>query len=562
MRIAGIILLFIVAFNVKAQDVHFTQKFNIPTYESPALTGNGTKVNRLSVLYRDQWRVVPVKYVSAFINYDRKIFENEEHLFAAGLQFLYDRAGDGALSTFNPNISVAYTRFFNGKKQGLSLGLNVGFLQRTIDASKLQFDSQYDGVQYDPNIVSGESFEPNAKGPNMGIGINFMTKMGKQSKWDIGFVVVNPHQPNFNFYDGTVGNNESKEGRPIRYKTYVTAELFVHPQWSITPSVYFQHQHKAQELHTSAFVSYYTKSDKTPIKLSLGGGYRLDDAALAYTAVKVKDVQLGFSYDVNTSAFTDATNRKGGFEISLVYEWEKKKDELIDTPEIIMDTIFITQVDSNEVEEQEDEIIETPKPETPEVVEVEQPKPIIPVEVDLIQKDLPIKLFFDNDHPNPNSLATTTNLSYTKTLHEYQLKQYEFSKQIGKEAADEWFRRVYQSSIELDTLVQYATTLLEQGYQIELTIKGYASPLATSDYNVNLSKRRIASVILELKNKNFGSLVPYFRDGSIKVVESPYGESTAPATVNDNSSNKKQSIYSVEASYERRVEIIAVKAVK
>jgi type IX secretion system PorP/SprF family membrane protein len=555
MRFTLAILLFILAFSVKAQDAHFTQKFNNPLFINPALTGNGEKVNRLSFLYRDQWRVVPVKYVSTFFNYDRKLFDKNNNLVSGGIQFYYDRAGDGTLSTFNPNILASYTRFFNEKKQGLSAGINIGYNQRTIDASQLQFDNQYNGSVFDPNLASGENIAASGRGMSLGVGINFMTKMGDLSKWDFGASIYNPHRPDFSLIeDGGVGDD--KASRPIRYTAYVTSELFVNSSWSLTPYFHFQQQAKAQEWYTALYFSYYTGSVKTPIKWSLGGGYRIDDAALAYTGLKVKDIQVGFSYDINTSGFTAATNNRGGFELSLKYEWERKKEEKIDSVEMLIDTIYITQIDSNEIEE----IPELIDPKDPETVVV--PKDPIQEAITWMEKSAPVQLFFDNDYPNPESRSTTTNIAFTQTMSEYLMRRDEYAEQVGAEVADNWLNTVREASKELDSLTYYSKVLLEAGYAIELTLKGHASPLSATDYNLNLSKRRIASVILDLKTRYNGMLTPYFEDGSISIVENPFGEEKAPDDINDSINNLKASVYSPAAAYERRVEIISVKVVK
>jgi type IX secretion system PorP/SprF family membrane protein len=555
MRLILAILLFALAFTVKAQDAHFTQKFNNPLFVNPALTGNGEKVNRLSFLYRDQWRVVPVKYVSTFLNYDRKLFEKNNNKIAAGIQFFYDRAGDGTLSTFNPNVSAAYTRYFNDQKQGISAGFNIGFNQRTIDVADLQFDNQYNGSVFDPNLASGENIAGSGKGMSLGVGINFMTKMGDLSHWDFGASIYNPHRPDFSLIEEG-GISDGKAGRPIRYTAYATSELFINPSWSLTPYLHFQQQAKAQEWYTALYFSYYTGTEKTPIKWSLGGGYRVDDAALAYTGLKVKDIQVGFSYDINTSGFTGATNNRGGFELSLKYEWERKKEEKIDSVEIQRDTIYITQIDSNEVEEEE-ELIE---PTEPEIVEV--PKDKVQEALNWIQKGMPVKLYFDNDFPNPRSNDTTTNIAFTKSMNEYLMRREAYAEQVGVEVADSWLDTVREETKRLDSLTYFAKELLANGYDLEITFKGHASPLAASNYNLNLSKRRIASVILDLKTRYKGMLAPYFEDGSITIVQNPFGEELAPKEVDDNYNQPKQSVFSPAAAKERRVEIVLIKAVK
>ena len=52
-----------------------------------------------------------------------------------------------------------------------------------------------------------------------------------------------------------------------------------------------------------------------------------------------------------------------------------------------------------------------------------------------------------------------------------------------------------------------------KGRRIKLVVRGFASPLAKSDYNVNLSLRRIQSMINYLRTVDDGAFMPYL-DGT------------------------------------------------
>jgi hypothetical protein len=89
-------------------------------------------------------------------------------------------------------------------------------------------------------------------------------------------------------------------------------------------------------------------------------------------------------------------------------------------------------------------------------------------------------------------------------------------------------------------------------------VERYASPLAKSKYNYNLSQRRIMSVYNEFHAYNNGILKKYIKNGQLKLDQKPFGESTAPPGISDVKSDLR-SIYTIEASRERRVEIIEIK---
>jgi len=101
---------------------------------------------------------------------------------------------------------------------------------------------------------------------------------------------------------------------------------------------------------------------------------------------------------------------------------------------------------------------------------------------------------------------------------------------------------------------------LADGYSFEIEIKGHTSPLAPSQYNKNLSSRRINSVRNELAKYNNGVLIPYMNGKQLIITDVSYGEELSPETISDKASNQTESIFSVEASRERRVEIIKIRS--
>lgn len=540
----------------KAQDPTVTQRFNTPLYVNPALTGNGEKANRLNFLYRDQWREIPVPYVSALLSYDRKLLNKNNNLLGAGVQFFYDRSGDGAYSTFHPSVFLSYGRFFNEQRQAVTVGAQVGYNTQTIDATKFQFDNQYDGTGFNPSLGSGEALGSSANFVSFGVGLNFMTKMGERSKMDIGGAVHNPHEPDATF------NSMGENPQYMRYVAYLSTELFMSPKWSLTPSYYFQGQNKALEHHASAFFSNYTQIRELPFKWSFGGGYRVNDAAFAYAGVQFKDFLIGASYDITTSDLADATNNKGGFEITLRYEFERRK--IIDTiwPEIDTAIVMDTIVEEEIVEEVvvEPEVIE--EIEIEEEVEPVVPEPTITDIIKYINEELSVVLFFDNDNPDPRTYRTTTETDYETAYENYLSNYEEYAEQLGAEEAAAWFQVVRNSRTSLDDLAEQLEALMTRGAKVEITINGYASPIGSSEYNTMISMRRIMSVELYLQQYNDGVLKPFMEDGSITMIRQLAGESAAQEDVNDDATNRKESVYSPAAAFERKVKVSAIREIK
>ena len=97
--------------------------------------------------------------------------------------------------------------------------------------------------------------------------------------------------------------------------------------------------------------------------------------------------------------------------------------------------------------------------------------------------------------------------------------------------------------------------LLKEHKSIEITIKGFASPLAKDDYNTNLSKRRISSLVNYFNTVDSGALKPFIETGRLILKSAPFGENKSNLSASDNVKDTKRSIYSPKAAIERRIEI-------
>jgi hypothetical protein len=195
-----------------------------------------------------------------------------------------------------------------------------------------------------------------------------------------------------------------------------------------------------------------------------------------------------------------------------------------------------------------------------------------------LNKYLPVTLYFHNDEPNPNSRDTTTTLSYLEAYDSYQALKGKYRnenskglKQEEKEDAEYEVDEFYEFFVDkgVSDLAIFTDLLLKElrlGTDVELIIRGFASPRAESDYNVNLTKRRTSSLVNYLSLYNGGELLPFMSDssgfGSLTFIEIPYGEYEADSAVSDVLENEKASIYSRGARLERKIMIESVQRAK
>ncbi len=185
---------------------------------------------------------------------------------------------------------------------------------------------------------------------------------------------------------------------------------------------------------------------------------------------------------------------------------------------------------------------------------------------------LPLALYFDNDEPDKRTNRTTTKKSYDETYQRFYHRKNEFIEQYTKPIADE--AELDEATLNLtdffehevkkgfDHLGLFCSILqqrLENGDRVEIVIKGYTSPRAKTNYNDFLAQRRISSLRNHFLTWRNGVLEAYLKMDKLVISEAPYGESEAASNISDDLFDERNSVYSVGASKERRVEIIEVK---
>lgn len=186
---------------------------------------------------------------------------------------------------------------------------------------------------------------------------------------------------------------------------------------------------------------------------------------------------------------------------------------------------------------------------------------------------LPLALYFHNDIPDPASTDTVTKLNYKTTLAEYiEMKEFyekEYSKGLkGNDKTkaindiDEFFDNYVSSGFsKLKQFSEWLLKDLQKGKDIKITVKGYCSPLHTTEYNINLARRRISSLINYFRNYEYGVFIKYMEGtssdgGKLEIHEDPVGKSQANPLVSDNPNDQRNSIYSRAAALERKIQII------
>lgn len=184
---------------------------------------------------------------------------------------------------------------------------------------------------------------------------------------------------------------------------------------------------------------------------------------------------------------------------------------------------------------------------------------------------LPMPLYFDNDEPDKRSTKRMTSKTYPETHSAYMARKQIFKDKFSaglttelKSQAEFEIEQFFTNDVApaetgLKSFTDHLLRYLEQGNIAEIIIKGYTSPRAKTEYNAILAQRRISSIRNHFASYQGGIFQTYIAKGFLKVSEAPLGETAARQGVSDDIFDERNSIYSVPASLERRVEIIELK---
>ncbi|HMX39098.1 MAG TPA: hypothetical protein PKD78_02180, partial [Saprospiraceae bacterium] len=187
---------------------------------------------------------------------------------------------------------------------------------------------------------------------------------------------------------------------------------------------------------------------------------------------------------------------------------------------------------------------------------------------------LPIRLYFDNDEPDSNTMAKTTRLQYQASYVQYYRRKKTFietftkplsglERQQATDSLDVFFERDVKQNgwNRLFAFSEALYKMMERGDSIVLTLRGFASRRAPSAYNLSLTSRRVSSVHNHFNEFDGGIYNRFVKNGQLRIELAPMGEIN-DLSVSDAMNDPRRSVYSVGASRQRRLEVIGVEVNK
>lgn len=304
---------------VRAQDIHFSQFYEISALRNPALTGIFDDDFKAGVIYRNQWNSLgsPYKTFAATGEIRFAINRSASDFLTIGATFFSDQAGRASLKTTGLYPSINLNKSLADPHNSyLSAGFIVGMLQRSFDPSKLTFDNQFQGGVVIPGAGAGEPLPMNKlEHWDLGAGVSFNSGVGEQNNlvYFLGLSAYHFTQPRATF---------AEQGELINLATRWNFSIGVHVTVNETWNVELHSNSAVQGRYNEAVVggllrwTQINSESQQDFALSGGAFWRVGDAVIPTMKVSYRKASLGISYDVNISKFKVATGMRGGLEVT------------------------------------------------------------------------------------------------------------------------------------------------------------------------------------------------------------------------------------------------------
>jgi type IX secretion system PorP/SprF family membrane protein len=327
-------LLFCTSSQIFAQDAHFSQYYMSPLQLNPALTGQSDCNNRIIVGYRNQWADLlgAQSYTTYSASYDQMIPIGRYNGLGLGISLAADQAGELNFSDKQAKITASYSERLGGNRTQshyLSVGGEVGVIQRSIDLSKAQFATSYNGNGgFDGNTGVPQDINTNATIADIGAGLLWTSTLSDAQKFHIGAAAAHVSRGNQALRKADNYNLAPK------FSLHFGGEFMLNDRVGLVPNVAYFTQGKSFEFLPSSAVKFNfsdNKKERKSFQVGLGGRFTnnynsgfVGDAAIVNTRFDYQNFVLGLSYDINVSKLSATTGQgSGGLELNLQYKFCK-----------------------------------------------------------------------------------------------------------------------------------------------------------------------------------------------------------------------------------------------
>lgn len=310
------------------QDFHHSQFFAAPITYNPANAGAFEDDIRGALNYRNQYGSIAEPYRTFGLSVDAPIKISgdayDQNFLGIGLTVINDNAGTVDFNQFYVAGSGAYAIDLGGTERNphfISLGLQVAFIQRSMNFTNSTWESQWTGIGFNQATSSGEGYVGNLTESNvsLGGGISWFNALNDNARILAGASVLNANTPSMEL----LGREDDLLRKYTAHVSMAVAPVSQSVTYYPNLFVMFQGPNRIIDIGSEIEFALWDRTEFTDFKnnlsTNLGAYYRFQDAIYFIGRVNYADLSLGLSYDFTASQLAENNNGQGGVELVIGY---------------------------------------------------------------------------------------------------------------------------------------------------------------------------------------------------------------------------------------------------
>ncbi len=305
------ILILLQSFSAKAQDVHFSQYFNLPLFTNPAYAGIHQQI-KVGAIYRNQYQSMPAAYSTYGIVGDIYSHKLQGGL---GLKIIKDDQANGIIQNQQAALSYAYQNQIN-RKIAFRFGMEAAMNFNQLNVSKIVVYDMLDprsGLIYQP-LQSAENYIPQTSKQFFDVNSGLII-YNNDFYGAIGALHLAKPNDGFGKSHQTPLAINLQGGYLFRTKQRIKSK----DDWYFSPNLFLSFQDKMKETYINALAGL----GHAQAAIGFRNSGKNMDALILYFGFSNGIFKAGYSYDLNVSS--KYYYLRSGHELSIQYIIERKK---------------------------------------------------------------------------------------------------------------------------------------------------------------------------------------------------------------------------------------------
>ena len=303
-----------------AQDINFSQFYELPLLRNPALGGIFRGDMRVAGAYRTQWisaAGVPYRTQALGVELKSGVSESTYDYKVIGLQVTNDQAGDSKMGKTQVMPAFTFHKSLSDEKDSyLTLGAIGGIVQQRFDPTGLKFDDQFVNGEYSETNPTQQTFtRTNVTYWDYSMGLLYSGEFGSGIKYYLGAAAFHIFKPKVAFNT----NNEVRLNRKFIFNGGLSAPTSPEDRVILYVDVFMQGGNRQAQGGFMYRHDMVEAEDDETVSISAGSFLRWGDAIIPVIKLDMYKMGIGMTYDINISKLSAASRMRGGFEVTVSY---------------------------------------------------------------------------------------------------------------------------------------------------------------------------------------------------------------------------------------------------